>query len=157
MSDPKLEEIKTRLLAATPGRWHRHEDETRAIVSCQRPHVSLLGLSVDDTAIVMNANDAELIAHAPTDIAHLLSRVWDLENSKSALEESVLFLMNYRDELLKRVEVLESARGYIADLESSNQGLLKQRDEWARRFRELEAAYQRETGKLPLIKEPSDG
>lgn len=72
MTPEALEAIRARLAAATPGPWTLpYHDGALA-----GPHgASLLGLDVDGMAIVWARADAELIAHAPADIAALLAEV----------------------------------------------------------------------------------
>jgi hypothetical protein len=45
----------------TPLPWAQHVDEPRVIVSESDPFMSLLGLDTDETAIIFNSADAELV------------------------------------------------------------------------------------------------
>lgn len=77
---PDIAAIRARLEAATPGPWAQPiDEEPRAIVAAKRPMFSLLALDRDGMAIVDKKADADLIAHAPTDLRDLLSYVERLE------------------------------------------------------------------------------
>lgn len=62
----RLDAIKARLEAATPGPWNKF-GQTRHVYS-ELPEGTLGGFLAE----AINANDANLIAHAPADLAALL-------------------------------------------------------------------------------------
>ena len=70
MSD-RLQEIRARLDAATPGPWERWNDGMR-IWSRARPDAQF---GVDVADVYASHATADLIAHAPADIAWLLDEV----------------------------------------------------------------------------------
>lgn len=72
----RLDEIRARLQAASPGPWRAHEEENRVpVCPTVDPDLSLLGIDVDGTAVVYSQADADLIIHAPADLADLLAEV----------------------------------------------------------------------------------
>lgn len=75
MTPTEIEAIRARADAATPGPWRTHADVPRAIVALGAPHESLLGLDVEENAIVFSQYDATFIALARTDIPALLDEV----------------------------------------------------------------------------------
>ncbi len=77
----RLTEIRARLAAATPGPWERWKDGMR--VWSRVPPDAPFGVDVAD--VYASHATADLIAHAPADIAFLLS-----ENE--ALREQIGFL-----------------------------------------------------------------
>ena len=73
-----LAEIESRLNAATPGQWLAHErNESSVFREFEiRVHAGTLFRS---TSYGRMAEDAQLIAHAPTDLARLLAIVREYE------------------------------------------------------------------------------
>jgi hypothetical protein len=84
----RLDEIKARLAAATPGPWRWSdtpigegatlrspsvEDET--VESWERAHIIDDGSAGGEYSSMLKAPDADLIAHAPADLAFLLEEV----------------------------------------------------------------------------------
>ena len=76
MSD-RLDAIRARLEAATPGPWERNDQHTK-----QRGIAGPLGLC----ATAWEDGDAEFIAHAPGDVAWLLARVEELTDRVLLME-----------------------------------------------------------------------
>ena len=68
MSD-RIAEIRARLDAATPGPWHKHDDEPWVTNSATPP------MRIIATGLRGQPENADLIAHAPADIAWLLDEV----------------------------------------------------------------------------------
>lgn len=75
MDDARLQEIRARVAAATPGPWHWDEDNDPWLWG--GPGVFVL--SSEDEISVPNPNDYALIAHAPQDLADLLAEVERLQ------------------------------------------------------------------------------
>jgi hypothetical protein len=65
----RLQEIRARLDAATPGPWLYPEDDPTRIQASDGVSVAVITRRVDD---------ADLIAHAPADLAWLLDKVEEL-------------------------------------------------------------------------------
>jgi len=90
MGDDRLNEIRARLDAATPGPWFIGWDGTRRFyfitanenTSGPRPWVTNLD------GLVRSDRDADLIRHAPDDLAWLLDRVDALETELALSTES---------------------------------------------------------------------
>lgn len=77
MSD-RLQEIRARLDAATPGEWVIENDEyISALDGHPSPHI-IARVENDHPGCPHDA-DADLIAHAPDDLRWLLDRVAELE------------------------------------------------------------------------------
>lgn len=74
MSD-RLDAIRARLEAATPGPWERNDQHTK-----QHGIAGPLGLH----ATAWEDRDAEFIAHARADVAWLLDKVERLESERDA-------------------------------------------------------------------------
>lgn len=72
----RLQEIRARLNAATPGPWHRHDDEPWVTNSATPP------MRIIATGLRGQRENAELIAHAPADIAWLLDEVERLRSEQ---------------------------------------------------------------------------
>ena len=93
-----IEEIKERSKNRTPGEW---------VWKYHVEGLELLGrtsvISCDDAEIYVKEDDADFIAHAPTDIEWLIKRVEDLEKEKQIIE-------NDRVEAWKLVFKLKEAR-----------------------------------------------
>lgn len=88
LSKERIDEIKERCDAATPGPWLQPiEDEPGAIVSAERPTASLLALDVDNMAIFAREEDATFAAKARTDVPELLGEVKRL---RLLLEEALV-------------------------------------------------------------------
>lgn len=68
----RLAEIRARLDAATPGPWVYPEDDLTRIQASDGVSVAVITRRIDD---------ADLIAHAPADIAWLLDEVEQLRES----------------------------------------------------------------------------
>lgn len=77
-----LDSIEARTKAASPGPWLQPlEDELGAIVSADRPAVSLLALDRDNMAIVASDDDAAFIVHAREDVPALCARVREADGA----------------------------------------------------------------------------
>jgi hypothetical protein len=86
MSDTeRIEEIKARLQAATPGPWEYQERSDAYTHIVRTPPSRFLCQLSQDTSGVTEAN-ARLIASAPSDISWLLSRLEDAERRVSETE-----------------------------------------------------------------------
>lgn len=70
----RLSEIKSRLAAATPGKWHFHGD--RPYTGTEYGDCHLDGLFGGD----WNKSDKDLIANAPADLAWLIEQVETAQN-----------------------------------------------------------------------------
>ena len=86
MTPEELAEIEARLLAATPGPWHKLAVTTERgygthVVSLDQPGSDgpegqvAVWLHGRNVAAGLSGNDADFIAHAPADIARLLAEV----------------------------------------------------------------------------------
>jgi len=81
MSTPNLPDILARLAAATPGPWHRMTVPdgagvpTRTVLTAAPGHDAYKAFIAD----AYREADADLIAHAPGDLAALAARVAELE------------------------------------------------------------------------------
>jgi len=82
MSDPQIDDIRARLEAATPGPWMVDPDDAAVVMRPDERHPNgwdgvmiavAKGGEMEATFI------ADLIAHAPTDLAFLLSRLESAE------------------------------------------------------------------------------
>lgn len=76
LSKDKIDAIRGRCEAATPGPWLQPlDDEQRGIVSAESPKTSLLALDVDNMAIFAREEDATFAACARADVPALLAEV----------------------------------------------------------------------------------
>ena len=84
MTDERLAEIRERLAATTPGPWHTHDygspaDEEPTARVVHTGNFDWDAITYDGDYVVMldseSRDDADFIAHAPTDIAALLAEV----------------------------------------------------------------------------------
>lgn len=73
--------IRSRLRAASPGRWFV-ETIDAAPVAVSRQHGVAITAVVEDEHLT--AGDADLIAHAPADLAWCLDRIAELESQLHA-------------------------------------------------------------------------
>ncbi len=79
MTPERLAEIKARLAAATPGPWEvLHNSSSDVSVFSTSPHAGQKAVAWMAETLRCEQN-AELIAHAPTDLADLLAYVGQLE------------------------------------------------------------------------------
>lgn len=87
--DDRLAEIRARLDAATPGQWSNDNEwsEIEAVVVPQSAYMEPYLMSV---ATVGNPPNADLIAHAPADIAWLLDEVERLRQEIDRLRYEVM-------------------------------------------------------------------
>ena len=83
MSAGRIEEIRARLDAATPGPWRVAEDDAE-VMCIDQPNGN--GRNFFHGESPQEADDAEFIAHAPADIAFLLGRVEALTDALVAME-----------------------------------------------------------------------
>lgn len=108
MSDPRTEEIRTRLAAATPGPWHAWDRgigwEVHEGDGCAQRMCMEINSEFRET---FRAGDAALIANAPADLAYLLGRIEALEGKNAALEAVV----DAARKLVTRIEA-EGGHGY---------------------------------------------
>ncbi|WP_399554217.1 hypothetical protein OG582_40545 (plasmid) [Streptomyces anulatus] len=88
MSDARIEEIRTRTDAASPGHWGTHYDGKGTYTVEARPRLDPRAGSVDEGAVATLTGehgdqqayqDARFIAHAREDVPYLLDRVAELE------------------------------------------------------------------------------
>ena len=82
-SQDRLTEIRARLDAATPGPWERHPSEPWIYVRRGPFTVNIIGTQL---RAAQQHGDADLIAHAPADIAWLLAEVERLEKRVAMYE-----------------------------------------------------------------------
>lgn len=61
--------------AATQGPWAHHEEQPKAFVAESAPHLSLLGLDIDDTAVVWHKADAALIVAMRNELPGILDEL----------------------------------------------------------------------------------
>jgi hypothetical protein len=107
MSDPKLEEIRARLEAATPGPWPGEVEIERSFSDYRVPSrkeceeeclfsafYTILGAN-HGGALCGTYGDLTLILHAPTDIAWLVKRIEELEEE---LESASVPTFRYESE-----------------------------------------------------------
>lgn len=89
------EGVRARLAAATPGPWRNAPDTAAGRVWVQRGESGVFGPDCEpmfrfrgDKEYARAAADADLIAHAPTDLAAALDRITELEAALAAKSES---------------------------------------------------------------------
>lgn len=87
-----LQAIRTRLKKATPGPWHVHGRIFQIYSGTRIPGKNYPELNYMDVPSIRPKEDADFIAHAPTDIAHLLALV-------EAGEEMAQFLQDIQVQL----------------------------------------------------------
>lgn len=79
ITEKRLDEIRERLDAATPGPWRPDNDEPGYVIAPGDPSGwdgYLIASTVDhDGGLFVQEHNAELIAHAPQDLADLLAEV----------------------------------------------------------------------------------
>lgn len=78
----RLQEIRARLDAATPGPWQYHPDPIGALCGPDGRNIITPYAGYGDSS---DWPDINLIAHAPADIAWLLDEVERLRNTKASL------------------------------------------------------------------------
>lgn len=85
MTAPELDvaAVQARLDAATPGPWEAHEDDASAFGEW----VIWMPDAGCDQALVEHAVDAELIAHAPTDLRLLLEALKEARDRYDVLDQ----------------------------------------------------------------------
>lgn len=85
--DPRAEEIRARLDAATPGSW----DATTSEATMNDRNLYRFGPQSKPCVFhaQMRRADADLIAHAPADLAYLLGRIETLEGGRE-IEQTML-------------------------------------------------------------------
>jgi hypothetical protein len=105
----RLQEIRARLDAATPGPWIIHEDE----------ETGQLDPWDDDGMhpILDSQSNADLIAHAPDDIAWLLQEV-----ARLTLQERSLKRIHADLQSRYQIATSEKKRGYTMDVRMVNDG-----------------------------------
>jgi hypothetical protein len=89
MPDDRVEAIRERLAAATPGPWEWWPDPTGEDYSVGRPE-EVPGEVGDSSQFVGTADeqaDADLIANAPSDLTHLLSALSAAEGERDGLQD----------------------------------------------------------------------
>ena len=118
-----LDAIKTRLDAATPGPWAQHPEVPRSIVSAGKPDFSLLALDAPPEdgpyAVVDSEGDADLIAHAPTDIAALVAEIERLRATMTQIAEEFRGDLWVNDDDFRGHEYYERILDALADGEVS--------------------------------------
>lgn len=112
MTDPRVEEIRARLVAATPGPW------TVMIPDGEPYWIHSTGQTVLTKGIAFG-DDAEFIANAPTDIALLLTKLDEAEKENAklrgvnrALERRCLDAQGREVTLIAGVKEAERILGY---------------------------------------------
>jgi hypothetical protein len=85
-------EIRARLQAATPGPWHADDGDFGCVMVGNYGWVTPAGVNAPeyDVDTPQGHADAELIAHAPTDLAYLLARVEELERQLGKARQYLL-------------------------------------------------------------------
>lgn len=81
----RIDEIRARLAAATPGKWKHNEDATVVGVLWTQVVCRLSDRFDDDLA--NHAANAALITNAPADLAYLLEEVERLVHERAALQK----------------------------------------------------------------------
>jgi hypothetical protein len=114
----RIEEIRARLTAATPGKWR-----DKPSVHGNRYRYVNIGKDEAYTTLELEATDARLIANAPADLAFLLDRVEKLESALRQAEET--WRLTERPTHIDpvhgaRVEELGDAIGYGALMSSAS-------------------------------------
>ena len=92
----QTEEIRRRLAAATPGPWRvGHDGPSKAVLSGAHPRHGMLAFHTFPRTVTnlwgfddLEEENAELIAHAPTDLAFLLAENERLEQEVANLRDS---------------------------------------------------------------------
>lgn len=101
MSD-RLTEIRARLDAATPGPWHKHDDEPWVTNSATPP------MRIIATGLRGQRENADLIAHAPADIAWLLD---ELQMAYADVDEAIRKGEDAADYYKQQFEALRKETG----------------------------------------------
>lgn len=91
ITEKRLDEIRERLDAATPGPWMPDNDEPGYVIAPDDPSGwdgYLIARTVDhDGGLFVQEHNAELIAHAPQDLADLLAEVGRLRGELAKARE----------------------------------------------------------------------
>jgi D-tyrosyl-tRNA(Tyr) deacylase len=89
-TDPKIQEIEERHAAATPGPWtvHKCGDSAGYAVYEGTPNAFVKAIT-GWGSVLQSKENAELIAHAPTDIAYLLSEYNRLQTENETLKDAI--------------------------------------------------------------------
>ncbi len=115
----KLDEIRARLEAATPGKWKRF-GVARHIIGTKFNEAEAAGIIHHQWSHNTTDANADLIVNAPTDLAYLLARVEAAETREQALVEAIKKIASnnsgddwYHSDVLARdaLAANEAARG----------------------------------------------
>lgn len=131
-----IEAIRGRLEAATDGPWRHKRHRSGAAVGVKTSHAFVSNDKTnrsysDQPGVVfrfeqkhrdpeydpLDPADANLIAHAPSDIAYLLDRVEALEEVAEAAREAVSCLQDRDASMQERVDVAAAVADAIAKTE----------------------------------------
>lgn len=108
ITEERLDEIRERLDAATPGPWRPDNDEPGYVIAPDDPSGwdgYLIASTVDhDGGLFVQEHNAELIAHAPQDLADLLAEVERLRDELAKAREVT-------DDMIERAALVDLNMG----------------------------------------------